>query len=163
MVDEAIDRAVRELIALGAAYPHDVAPQFEPPASPTELAELEDASGGPLPAEMVALLQRAKAIIAMDVHNGYWIGGPTQLSRSIRRRDFPAELDVQGQTIRAIPLATDGGGNAFLLAGGGSVWRWDHETGVSTFVAEDLEEFLHRVAEDWRHHLDGDGTWAYLV
>jgi cell wall assembly regulator SMI1 len=163
VADEAIARAVKDLGALGAAYPDEAAPRFEPPASPTELAELEDAFGGALPADMLALLQTTRAIVAMDIRNGYWIGGPAELSRSIHRRDFPAEVDVRGEAVRAIPLATDGGGNAFMLAVAGSVWRWDHETNGCTFVAENLGTFLHRVAEDWSHDLKGDDTWKYLV
>ena len=111
---------------------------------------------------MADLLRTARAIVAMDIHNGYWIGGPVELARSIRRNDFPADLDEGGRTVRAIPLATDGGGNAFLMAGG-SVWRWNHETGVCTVVAGGLDEFLRRVAQDWSHHLQGDETWDYLV
>jgi len=157
VADRAIGKAVKALAALAAACPPDVAPRFEPPASPAELADLEDAVGAALLPALVDLLRTTRAIVAMGIHNGYWIGGPMQLARSIRRRDFPAEIDAGGTRARALPFATDGGGNAFMLVPDCSVWRWDHETGACTLVAGDLAAFLEAVAADWRRHVDGDG------
>jgi len=163
-VDEAIESVVATLLGLSARYPREVAPRIEDPASPAEISELQAAAGQTLPALVLALFQRTRAIVAMEVRNGYAIGGPLQLARSLRRQDFPASLDVQAPSARAIPVATDGGGNAFMVAlGDGSVWRWDHETGALERVARDLPDFLGRIAEDWAHDLDGDSTWNYLV
>jgi hypothetical protein len=156
VADGAIGKAVKSLAAVAADCPPDVAPRVEPPASPAELADLEDACGAPLPDALVDLLRTTRAIVAMEIHNGCWIGGPAQLARSIRRRDFPAEIDAGGTRARALPFATDGGGNAFMLVTGGSVWRWDRETGAATRVADDLPAFLGRVADDWRRHLEGE-------
>jgi SMI1/KNR4 family protein SUKH-1 len=100
----------------------------------------------------------------MDIRNGYWIGGPAELTRSMRRHDYPTRFDAHGQPAHAIPIATDGGGNAFMISVDvGSVWRWDHGTGAVACISSDLAEFLRRVAEDWVHDLDGDDTWNYLV
>jgi hypothetical protein len=163
-VDQAIERAITTLAALSAKYPHGVAPRIEPPASSTEIADLQAASGGSLPAAVRSFFRRSRAIVAMDIRNGYWIGGPAELSRSIRRHDYPTEFDANGRFVHAFPIATDGGGNAFMFAVGvGSVWRWDHETGAVACVSGDLPEFLCRVAEDWEHDLDGDSAWSYLV
>jgi hypothetical protein len=63
------------------------------------------------------------AVVGMSVHNGYWLGGIERLMRSACRGDFPRNVENEP----AIPVATDGGGNAFLLAADGQVWRWDHE------------------------------------
>src|SRR5262245_48246821 len=78
-------------------------PRFDPPATPQAITELECIAGFPLPAEVRAFLAEAESIVAMSVHNGYWIGGIKQLveSGSLPR---VAEGEV------AIPIATDGGG-----------------------------------------------------
>lgn len=100
----------------------------------------------------------------MDIRNGYWIGGPAELSRAMGRGDFPTIVDAGGRPTRVIAIATDGGGNAFVVAADlGTVWRWNHETASVKHVARDFSEFLHRVAEDWTHDLDGDDAWDYLV
>jgi hypothetical protein len=100
----------------------------------------------------------------MDIRNGYWIGGPVELSRSLRRHDFPKTIDIQDRTSRAIPVATDGGGNVFMLAEiDGSVWRRNHDTAAVQHVAQDFVAFLNRVAVDWMHDLEGDERWTYLV
>jgi SMI1 / KNR4 family (SUKH-1) len=159
-----IDGAVRRLIDIGRRYPPDVAPRVEGPATQDEVADLDDALGEAMPAELLELLRATRAIVAMNIRNGYWIGGPAQVSRSIRRGDFPASVTAEGRDERVLPIATDGGGNAFLLTRRlGSVWRWDHETGRITCVSRNLAGFLRRVAGDWEHDLEGDLSWEYLV
>lgn len=163
-MDQTIEGVVQRLVDLGHRYPPDVAPLFEGPAAPGELTDLEKALGEAIPAAFLRLLQTTRAIVAMDIHNGCWIGGPVQLARSIRRGDFPGSLRAEGRDERALPIATDGGGNAFLLVIRlGSVWRWDRGTGAVAYVSPDLTEFLARVAADWQHELEGDATWSYLV
>jgi hypothetical protein len=100
----------------------------------------------------------------MDVHNGYWIGGTTALTRSVSRGDFPRTIESGGETVSVAPIATDGGGNAFLVtAHDGQVWRWDHETGTLAAVAVSFGAFLERVARDWERAASGDANWEYLV
>jgi hypothetical protein len=163
-VDRAIEDAVATLAELSARYADDIAPRIEQAASLAEIAELQEGADQELPASVLAFLKRTRAIVAMEIRNGYWIGGPAELSRSMRRHDYPTRFDADGQTAHAIPFATDGGGNAFMItAVVGSVWRWDHETGTVAYISEDLAAFLRRVAEDWAHDLDGDDAWKYLV
>jgi hypothetical protein len=163
-VHQMLAGAVRRLIDIGHRYPADAAPRVEGPATQDEIADLDEALGEAIPAELLELLRATRAIVAMDIRNGYWIGGPAHLSRSIRRGDFPASLRAGGRDERALPIATDGGGNAFLLTRRlGSVWRWDHETGGVSCVSQNLAEFLRRVADDWEHNLAGDVSWEYLV
>ena len=87
-----------------------------------------------------------------------------ELARSLRRGDLPTVVTAEGRATKVIPVATDGGGNAFLMAADlGTIWRWDRETGTLARVARDLAEFLHLVAEDWDHDLADDRDWRYLV
>ena len=163
-MDSLIDGAVATLAQLGGKYPQGVAPRIEPPASVAEISEFQVACGKPVPATVLALLRRTRAIVAMDIRNGYWIGGPVELARSVRRHDYPTGFEADGQPAQVIPVATDGGGNAFMIwLDVGSVWRWDHETGAVACVSQDLPAFLRRVAEDWAHDLEGDTAWTYLV
>jgi cell wall assembly regulator SMI1 len=154
---------IRRLIDVARRYPADVAPRIEPPAVQAEVADLEEALGEVIPEGVLRLFRVTRAIVAMDIRNGCWIGGPQQLSRSIRRSDFPGSLNAEGRDERVLPIATDGGGNAFLLTIRlGSVWRWDHETGGVACVSSTIADFLGRVAEDWAHNLEGDAAWRYL-
>ena len=63
----------------------------------------------------------------------------------------------------AIPVATDGGGNAFLLSASGVVWQWNHETGEVENVAPSFGAFLERVAEDWAAYISDEPDWRFLV
>ena len=92
----------------------------------------------------------------MDVHNGYWLG---DVKRLIERGSFPRVADGES----AIPVATDGGGNAFLLGASGKVWRWDHETDRLQFVAASFDAFLERVADDWAAYIAEQPGWSFLV
>jgi hypothetical protein len=63
-----------------------------------------------------------------------------------------------------MPVATAGGGNAFLMRlDDRSICKWYHETGNCTPVAADFLSFLRRVAEDWEHYLAEDWSWNYLA
>jgi hypothetical protein len=95
----------------------------------------------------------------MSVHNGYWLGGVEQLSQSTARADFPHS--VEGGPV--VPVATDGGGNAFLLGPSGRVWRWDHETDSLVEIADSFQSFLERVADDWEAYLTDRPGWQFLV
>jgi hypothetical protein len=134
-------------------------PRFDPPASPEEVAAFERAAGFPLPADLRAFLADAGAVVGMSVHNGYWVGGVEQLVRAIVRGDFPPS--VSGEP--AAPVATDGGGNAFLLSSSGRVWRLDHETWGVSEVAASFAGFLERVAADWSAFVADTPGWRFLV
>lgn len=133
-------------------------PTFDPPASPQAVATFERAAGFPLPADVRTFLALAGAVIGMSVHNGYWLGGVERLTACIGA-DFPREVAEE----LAVPIATDGGGNGFLMAAGGRVWRWDHETGTVSVVAASFAEFLEKVAADWAAYVADTPGWRYLV
>ncbi len=96
----------------------------------------------------------------MDVWNGYWIGGVRTLLRSIERGDFPGSVESH----RVMPIATDGGGNAFLMPvdSDGPVWKWSHETSEVKVIASSFELFLDRLADDFRMFAAGKDDWPYM-
>ena len=106
------------------------------------MAAFERAAGFPLPTDLRTFLADCEAVVALD--QGIWIGGVEQLIRSTGE-DFPRS--VAGEL--AVPVATDGGGNAFLLSSSGRVWHWNHETDRVTEVSASFADFLERVAADW--------------
>src|SRR5262245_46612323 len=134
-------------------------PRFAPPASPKEVAAFERAAGFLLPADLRTFFAATGAVVGMSVHNGYWLGDVEQLARSLTRCDFPHS--VAGEL--TVPVATDGGGNAFLLSASGRIWRWDHETGSVSAVAASFAEFLERVAADWAAYVADTPGWRFLV
>jgi hypothetical protein len=131
-------------------------PRFAPPATPQNIAELERATGFVLPDELREFLEQTESIIAMSVHNGYWLGGIKQL---LGADGVPRVAN--GET--AIPVATDGGGNMFLITGKGKISRWNHETGEIKQVAATFGVFVERVAEDWAAYINGQPDWCFLV
>ncbi|MFO0964979.1 MAG: SMI1/KNR4 family protein [Gemmataceae bacterium] len=131
-------------------------PRFEPPATPHSIAELERSAGFVFPTELRESLAQTDSVVAMSVHNGYWLGGIKQL---LNGDGLPRVVDGES----AIPVATDGGGNAFLLASSGTIWRWDHETGKAKVVADSFGAFLSRIVEDWAAYVEERSGWRFLV
>jgi len=157
-------QVVGELRDAAAAFPDWQRPRFHDPATASALAALADAVGAPLPAALDRFLRITDAIVAMDVRNGYWVGGTAELIRSVQRGDHPTSVVVGRSTERVVPVATDGGGNAFLATvDGGAIWRWAHEVDGAERIAPTFETFLRRIAEDWRRAVVGDTGWTYLV
>jgi len=148
---------LNHLRSLADAFPEGDRPTFSPPAPAASIRAFEVAVGFPLPAELRDFLSLCDAVVAMDVHNGYWLGGSAVLTRGVSLGYFPRSVEVGGEPVAVAPVGTDGGGNAFLVtAGDGRVWRWDHETGGVAAVAGSFAAFLRRVAEDWEHAAAGD-------
>jgi hypothetical protein len=131
-------------------------PRFDPPATSQSVADLERVAGFRLPDDFRVFLGETASVVGMSVHNGYWLGGVEQL---IKGSGLPRT--VKGEN--AIPVSTDGCGNAFLLAAGGGIWRWDHETDRVEEVAESFGAFLERVAEDWDAYISAKPGWRFLV
>lgn len=136
-------------------------PTSNGPATPEHIALFEAAIGCPLPPDARDFFQAHDSISAMDVHNGYWIGGLAILARSVSRGDFPTEIDSRS----VFPIGTDGGGNAFLATAGegGPVWKWRHDVGESVLLAGSLAEFLGRLADDVRAFADGETHWNFMA
>lgn len=95
----------------------------------------------------------------MSVHNGYWLGGVEKLVALIGANRVPRELAGEPST----PVATDGGGNSFLLSAGGRVWRFDRETGQVSEVAGSFTAFLEWVVADWSAYVAEAPGWQFLV
>ena len=155
-----MEASVERLRELAHAIPRpgrewEERPHFDPPASSEDIAAFERAAGFPLPADFRAFLARTGGVVGMSVHNGYWLGGVERLAPA----DFPRE--VAGES--AAPVATDGGGNAFLLSASGRVWRWDHETGRVSQVTDSFTAFLSRVVDDWAAYVADTPSWRFLV
>jgi SMI1 / KNR4 family (SUKH-1) len=138
-------------------------PTFSPGASTDAIVGLQAILPAPLPNDFIDFLRACEAVIAVNVWNGYWIGGINQLARSVRRGDYPAMLSDEAREAAVFPIGTDGGGNAFLMSlQSGQIWKWDRETGNAQNVAATFAGLLERVAEDWEHFLSGDKSWHYL-
>jgi len=157
---EVVETSLARLRELALALPRpgcewESRPTFDPPATPEAIAAFELAVGFPLPADFRAFLASAGAVIGMCVHNGYWLGGVEQLARLVEVGSLPRE--VAGELVA--PVATDGGGNSFLLCSGGRVLRWGHDTGVVSAVAGSFAAFLERVADDWAAYVAGTPDW----
>jgi hypothetical protein len=136
-------------------------PTSNAPATPEHLALFEAAIGDPLPPDARDFFQAHDSISAMDVHNGYSIGGSAILTRSVSRGDFPTKIDSWS----VFPIGSDGGGNAFLatVAEGGPVWKWRHDVGLSVWLAGSLAEFFGRLADDVRAFADGETDWDFMA
>jgi hypothetical protein len=150
--------ALHRLHAAASRFADWQAPTFGPPATTDEIAALRATLDIPLTARLKQFLTQHRAIVAMDIWNGYWLGcsavGPLRLP------NLPA-LFHSG--VRALPIATDGGGNAFLEVSGGPILHWNHGTGGMTAVAPDLTCFLRLIATDWEHAAEDDASWLYLT
>jgi hypothetical protein len=159
-----VDVSLARLRELALAIPRpgchwEERPRFDPSATPESLAEFERLAGFALPGDLRTFLEQTDAIAGMSVHNGYWIGSTEQLARSMEAGTFPRKVNGE----QAIPVATDGGGNAFLLGESGRVWRWDHETDKVNIIAESFDAFLERVADDWAAYVSERKDWRFLV
>lgn len=132
-------------------------PRFDPPATARQIAGLERRSG-PIPDDLRAFLLTSAQVVAMDIRNGYWLGGRVTLDPRPDDRWFGLGAPP------VIAVATDGGGNSFLLSPArDAVWFWDHETGQTRPVADSFTAFLSRVADDWEHDAADAPDWKYLV
>src|SRR5689334_22300763 len=161
-MDAAIQSAVRRLLETGALFDDEDAPRFAPPALPSELDDLAAAAKVDLPADFIELLSIHRAIVAMNIHNGYWIGASASVPLVLAQG--PSTATCGAGRVPVVPVASDGGGNLFLRPlTMSSFWRWAHETGATHLVAEGLAEFLRIVVEDWEHAARGDEARAYLV
>lgn len=160
MIEVSLERLRELALALPRRdCPWESRPTFEPPARPEEVGEFEQVVGFPLPSDLRAFLASVGAVVGMSVHNGFWLGGVERLTQWIADGQLPGE--VAGE--RVAPVATDGGGNAFLLSSGGRVWRWNHETGTLREVAQSFAEFLERVVLDWSAYISDAPGWRFLV
>jgi SMI1 / KNR4 family (SUKH-1) len=159
---QSIDDLLSRLHELAEEFSTDERPTFHQGASQDSISAFQ-AAAAQVPKDFTYFLTQCDSIIAMDVWNGYWIGGVGGLLQNMARRDFPSVVSDANNSVPVIPVATDGGGNAFLMSlSGDKVWKWNHGTGDTTLVAPGFSSFLARIAEDWEHFLSDDRTWPYL-
>ena len=160
---QSIDGLISRLHELANEFSTGERPTFHQGASSDDISALRAIAAAEVPEDFTYFLSQCDSIVAMDIWNGYWIGGVERLLRIIAGKDFPSEVSERNNPVSVIPVATDGGGNAFLLSlNGDKVWKWNHETGDAILVANGFSSFLARIAEDWEHFLSDDRTWRYL-
>jgi len=164
MTADRIDDALARLRDAAERLLESERPRFSSAASAQQIDVLETALGHRIPDDFRRLLQICDSIVAMEVHNGYWIGGSEALAEGLARGYFPRLISDGSTSTPASPIATDGGGNTFLARiVDSSVWRLDHETGNVELVAPSIDGFLQRVTEDWVHFAADDHEWHYVV
>jgi hypothetical protein len=139
-------------------------PEFLLPPDAAQLEAARMATGEPLPDDLLAFLRLCGGIKGMSVHNGYQLCGAADVAKTRSDGWPPASVAGPAGQERVVPVAWDGGGNAFLLSPAtGRVWRWDHETGGTTQVASSFTEFLARVVVDWEAYVSDIPGWRFLV
>jgi len=134
-------------------------PRFDPPTSSEALDGFKSLAGFHIGDGIREFFHQTDGITALSIHNGYWLGGIGRLKRMLERNDVPRCVKDDS----AIPIATDGGGNAFLLTANGRIYRWDHATHEVKQIATSFSEFLARVVADWEAYLANAPGWPYLV
>jgi hypothetical protein len=159
-----VGESLNRLRELAAAMPRpgcdwESRPEINSPATREKIVEFENAAGFPLPTDLRAFLHDTESVDGMSVHNGYWLGGIGALIKLIDSGTCPREAEGQ----RVAPIATDGGGNVFLIAESSRVYKWNHEDGRVMRVAESFADFLERVAADWNAYISDTPGWQFLV
>ena len=151
---------IARLHAVATTLPDYVQPTFSPPSTQAQLEALAESIGHILPSDVRGFLAVHDSVSAPDIHNGYFIGDSSVLSRSIQRSDFPA---VKGAA-SVFAIGSDGGGNAFLTlsSSNGPVWKWRHDTGDFLHIADTFLGFLSRVADDFDAYSRGDVPWQFM-
>jgi hypothetical protein len=134
-------------------------PRFESPAGSDAIHALERAAGFLFPEDVKTFFAFNDSVVAMSVHNGYHIGGTELIASRLESGEIPRAVPDGS----AAPIGFDSGGNAFLLSCAGQVWRWDHETGGMSLVADSFGTFLQRIVADWAAYIDDTAGWQFLV
>lgn len=177
-----IDAALRDLRSLGSAiadedfgYPVEEA-TFEPGSSASRLESISATVGEALPVDYRYFLEQCAGFSGLDFHNGYVMHTPEEVIRLLARSGAPKRVQTLDGAIPVLPIASDGGGNVFLLQLKPPflVLRWDHELGGEDAVssghqslrpaADGFASFLDRIRDDWRAFLGPDpGSWTYIT
>lgn len=145
-------------------YGYEEPPRFAGPSGRFAVSAIQDAVGRELPDPMWDFFTACDEIVAMDIRNGYRLGGTGWVRRMVTAGAFPRHVEAEGEPVRVVPFASDGGGNGFLVGlGDEGVWGWDHETGRTRRVADSFAAFLARVADDWEAFAADAPGWTYLV
>jgi hypothetical protein len=177
-----IDAVLRDLKTLGAAiadadFGYQVeAATFQSGTSASRLEAISAMVVEPLPDDYRYFLAQCAGFSGMDFHNGYVVHTPEEVVRVLGQGGAPKNVKTADVAIPVLPVASDGGGNVFLLQlrPPCAVLRWDHELGgedaVSAgdpslrAVADSFASFLERIRDDWRHFLGPDpASWTYIT
>ena len=163
-MSDTIMELVRKLRELASRVP-SVASPF-PLGQPTfgegvgteELESLRLPEG--IPTDYREFLLTVGEIVAMDVHAGYHLVSPKLAVAMLCDTSTPSEI----QNVPVLPIGSTGGGTLFVIecGGTGAVWRWTPFS-PPTQLASTFTHFLARLAEDWKHFVDGDDDWAFLT
>ena len=178
-----IDRVLRELQSLGGeianhdfGYPVDEA-TFESGAAASRIDAIAAIVAQPLPSDYRYFLSKCAGVVGMDFHNGYVIHTPEDVVRLLGQGGAPKQVTTAAGAVAVLPVAADGGGNAFLLRLGPPhvVLRWDHEIGETGDavpathhgfkpISDSFVSFLERIREDWSHFLGPNpASWTYIT
>jgi hypothetical protein len=140
-------------------YPWEEEPRFSPPAAESQVRALEQAAEFSLPPDVRDFFGEVGDVIAMSIHNGYWIGGIPKLIALSREARIPRTHNEHS----VVPVATDGGGNLFFVSEAGAILNWRHDSGEFSEVSTTFGEFLELVVGDWRAYISNTPGWRYLV
>ena len=178
-----VDRVLLDLRALGAeianldfGYPVEEA-TFESGAAPSRIESVAAVVGEPLPVDYRYFLSQCAGFTGMDFHNGYAVHTPEEVVRLFREAGAPRQVLTDRGAVPVLPVASDGGGNVFLLKlrMPHVVLRWDHEIGETGAalppghpgfreVADGFVVLLERIRADWSHFLGPDPeAWTYIT
>jgi hypothetical protein len=157
-----MEEILQQLRDVAGRLPADERPVFGNGVSAQAIAAIESSMRATLPADYAEFLRICGEVRAMDVWNGYWIGGAALIDAKGGGNGIPAWLAGDKGPVAAVPVGTDGGGNAFLMSvASGTIWKWNHETKDEQIVGPDFTGFLKRVLQDWEHYVSGE-PWTYL-
>src|SRR5262245_3550536 len=105
--------AINRILAISEQFVESERPIFGSHNNTENISALLRLLPGPLPEDYMEFLVRCDGIRAMNIWNGYWIGGIESTRRMIERQDIPKHISNGKTKFDVIPIATDGGGNVF--------------------------------------------------
>lgn len=161
---DSIDAVLRDLRELGGAiggidlgYPVDAA-TFSPPASADQVRTLAGRLLAPLPPDYAYFLSRCRGFAGMDFHNGYAVHGPELVLRILSEPGAPKWVRTNTSSLPTIPVASDGGGDVFLLDLGSpyTVRRWGHGIGSDRDEVPDADPCLRTLCQGFLAFLGAD-------
>ena len=158
-----ITSIIARLRDLAAAMPRDgcdweETPSISSAAKSDDIEIYKGLAAFELPSDLMDFFSITDLVSGMTVHNGYAIGGIDNLIRSIRRRDFPTQIDNEP----VVPVGTVGNVDTLFIDPQGVMYLWRHESGSATILANSFLSFLQRVADDWHAYVYVVDDWQFI-